>query len=185
MYKIIILCGKAGSGKDTIVKELCEDYPNKFTRVVSYTTRPPREGEKEGIDYHFINSAQMAQKIIENEMIEVAEFNKWFYGTSVDCFQENKINLMVLNPIGIENMLDYPGLNARINVIYIDCNNKIRLMRQLTREENPDVKEIIRRYGTDELDFVELPFTYTTLINEKPEDLTLVKGRIKEFAEVL
>ena len=53
-FKVLAIMGKAGSGKDTIAKELLNLRPEKFNRVVSATTRPPREGEVNGVDYHFL-----------------------------------------------------------------------------------------------------------------------------------
>ena len=50
-HKIIILCGQSGSGKDTIATKLIN---NHFYRVITNTTRPPRNGEVDGVDYNFI-----------------------------------------------------------------------------------------------------------------------------------
>ena len=52
--KVIALFGKAGSGKDTILRALVKVDPDKFNEIVSCTTRPPREGEQEGVNYHFL-----------------------------------------------------------------------------------------------------------------------------------
>ena len=64
--QVVAICGKSGSGKDTIMKEILKRYPNSFKPIVSYTTRPRREYETEGIDYHFISKQEMANKIINN-----------------------------------------------------------------------------------------------------------------------
>lgn len=51
--KIIALCGKAGAGKDFLLNRICANHP-EFYKIVSNTTRPIREGEKDGISYHFL-----------------------------------------------------------------------------------------------------------------------------------
>ena len=57
-YKIIALFGEAGSGKDYIQKAVMRTIWGKthFNQIISCTTRPPREGEKDGVDYHFISN---------------------------------------------------------------------------------------------------------------------------------
>lgn len=52
--KVVILCGKAGAGKDATLHKLMELYSNKYNEIVSCTTRPPREGEIDGVNYHFL-----------------------------------------------------------------------------------------------------------------------------------
>ena len=56
--KVIALFGKAGSGKDTILRALVKVDSDKFNEIVSCTTRPPREGEQEGVNYHFLTIDQ-------------------------------------------------------------------------------------------------------------------------------
>ena len=53
MYKVIALIGEAGSGKDTIMQGILIRCPTQFHEIISCTTRPIREGEKDGVNYHF------------------------------------------------------------------------------------------------------------------------------------
>ena len=62
-----------------------------------------------------------------------------------------------------------PGID--VIVFRINCSDKTRLLRQLNREENPNVDEIIRRYKTDKEDFYDLEFSYKEVKNENKEDL--------------
>lgn len=173
MKRVIAICGKSGSGKDTIVKEILKRYPNLFKPIVSYTTRPRRENEKEGIDYYFITKSEMANKIVNNEMLEVSEFNNWFYGTAINSLSDDCINIGVYNLDGLEylcqNEQDIDNL-----IFYINTSDKTRLIRSLNREEHPDVDEIVRRYGTDKNDFNSFDVRERDgieLQNEKEEDL--------------
>ena len=85
MYKIIALIGEAGSGKDRILKEVLAAAPTTFNEIISCTTRPPREGEVDGVNYFFIDAEEFAYKVLNYEMIEATSFNDWFYAT---CFSD-------------------------------------------------------------------------------------------------
>ena len=74
MYKLIMLIDKAGSGKDTILREVVKQSPYVH-EIVSCTTRPPRDGEVDGINYHFLTGEQFGKKVLQNEMLEATCFN--------------------------------------------------------------------------------------------------------------
>lgn len=150
MYKVILLAGKAASGKDTLLQRLLEEIPS-LHGIVSCTTRPPREGEVNGKNYYFLTHEEFAERVEDGRMFEATIFNNWCYGTCVDHLSEDKINIGVYNPEGIECMMGYG--NVVVYPILIEASDKTRLIRQLNRETNPDVKEIIRRYHADEEDF--------------------------------
>lgn len=147
-YKIIALCGEAATGKDTLKNKVLEKYPNQFHRVVTATTRPPREGEVNGKDYHFLTKEEFGNL----EMIEATVFNNWHYGTPVSSLSKDKINLLVLNPSGIYNLIQEPD-KYDVHVVRLKADDKTRMLRQLNRESDPNVDEIVRRYKTDKDDF--------------------------------
>ncbi len=148
--KIVAIMGKSASGKDTILNALLNHSNGNLHQIVSCTTRPPREGEVDGFDYNFITNEQMAELIFNGRMIECCVFNEWGYGTCEDDLNPNKINVGVYNPEGVEILKDS---GHDILVVYCVCNDKLRLMRSLQREQRPNVSEIVRRYSTDEKDF--------------------------------
>lgn len=167
---IIAICGKAGAGKDTLLRKIMqiEDTKMFLHEIVSCTTRPPREGEVNGVNYHFMTNEEFAQKILKGEMLEATIFNDWCYGTALQSLDVNKVNIGVFNPEGIETLLQDSRINLR--VYYVDVPSKERLIRQLNREEFPDVDEIIRRYKADEEDFMDLDFNYYTVFNDDKKD---------------
>lgn len=168
--KIVALMGEAGSGKDTILHKIMEKYPSYFHEIVSCTTRPPREGEKDGINYHFLSIDEFTRKILNGDMLEATEFNNWHYGTDRESLTIDKINIGVFNPEGIRCLQEDD--NIELYVFYVRAADKQRLLRQLNREENPDVDEIVRRYKTDTQDFGYLEdIRYQTLENNTLEDI--------------
>lgn len=152
-YKIIAIVGKAGSGKDSILEEVMSGAigPYDFHEIVSYTTREPRQGEIDGFSYHFVDKYTFADMVHDGRMLEYTKFNSWLYGTALNSLSNEKINIGVFNPSGIISLMNRPDVD--LYVIYITATDKERLLRQLTREENPDVREVLRRYDADEDDF--------------------------------
>lgn len=176
MYKIVALIGEAGSGKDTIMQEILKKMPTHFNEIISCTTRPMREGEAEGVNYFYLTPEEFASKVLNYEMLEATSFNDWFYGTSYDSLRSDCPNIGVFNPDGIRAMDGNP--NVDVTVFRIICSDKTRFLRQLNREEHPNVDEIVRRYKTDKEDFCDLEFNYIEVENEDAEDLGLASYAI-------
>ena len=163
MINLIAIIGQAGSGKDSIYRRIVHQY--KYHPVVGYTTRPIREGEVDGRDYHFVS----VEEFDELDLITEKSFNGWHYGISKESFSETEINIGVFNPSQIMDLLERNDIDMEIYEIV--ASDKARLIRQLTREENPDVKEILRRFGTDAHDFEYLDFDRQIFTNESLNDL--------------
>lgn len=171
-YRIYALIGEAGAGKDSVMQAVLKKIklnPQKpVHEIISCTTRPMREGEVEGVNYYYLTNEQFAEKVLNMEMLEATCFNDWFYGTALQSLDENSANIGVFNPDGIDALLESPLVD--VTVFYVHATGKNRLLRQLNREENPDVDEIIRRYKADRDDFFELDFEYQVLPNDTLED---------------
>ena len=174
MYKMVLFMGKAGAGKDSLMKEVLKLLTEKkiiseIHEIVSCTSRPMREGEANGITYYYYHPNDFAMKIMNDEMLEFTNFNNWWYGTSYESVRSDGIiNIGVFNPAGVRQLLDRP--DCEVTVYWVTASDKQRLYRQLGREENPDVKEIIRRFSADEEDFADIDFDYTEVINETFDD---------------
>ena len=163
MGKIFYVMGKSASGKDTIYKRLLEMQP-QLKRVILYTTRPIREGERDGEEYYFTNDKTMRElresgKIIEERTYQTA-LGPWSYFTvddgQIDVNSENSY-LMIGTLESYEKTRDYYG-EQRLVPIYIEVEDGIRLQRALDRElrqKEPKYAELCRRYLADEEDFKE------------------------------
>ena len=150
-YKVIAICGKSASGKDTLLRYTIMNYM-WLHKIINCTTRPPRENEIDGKNYHFLSLEEFAHKdAIEGKMIEVTKFREWYYGTSVEDLSLDTINIGVFNPAGIYALMQREDVD--LYVVQVVASDKTRLLRSLTREDNPDVDEIVRRYLADKKDF--------------------------------
>lgn len=170
MYKIIAIMGEAGTGKDSLMQEILKLKP-EFHEIISCTTRPMREGEAEGVNYYYYTPEQFGDRVLHDEMLECTVFNDWFYGTSYDSVRSDCINIGVFNPTGVESLLARPDVDVK--VIRVVAEDKTRLIRQLNREEWPDVREIVRRFNADWMDFdgIEEDFEYIKVPNGQGADL--------------
>lgn len=82
MKGVFIFSAPSGSGKTTILKQIFEKYPDLFAFSVSATNRPPRDGETDGRDYHFLSTEQMKEKIAKGDFLEWEEvYEGRYYGT--------------------------------------------------------------------------------------------------------
>lgn len=85
---LFVISAPSGAGKTTLCSMVRSEFPDLLYSV-SYTTRKPRNGEREGVDYHFIEPAEFRQRIREGRWAEWAEVHGNLYGTSADFIDEN------------------------------------------------------------------------------------------------
>ena len=176
-YKILAVMGQAGAGKDSFVDALIKNnYIPNAKPIISCTTRPIREHEQDGVNYHYLTNEEFTNQVLNGEMLEATVFNDWCYGTSINNLDKNCLNIGVFNPEGVEILQE--ANNVDLEVIYIIADDKARLLRQLNREEHPDCNEIVRRFGTDKQDFSEARIDYVIVPDyriqnngDKPIDL--------------
>ena len=161
MGRIFYLMGKSASGKDTIYKKVKERIP-ELSAIVIYTTRPIREGEQDGVEYHFVDDKKLEELQRAGKVIELREYNTvhgiWKYFTVDDGQFEPTKNLIAIGtPESYRKMKEYFG-EDRLFPIYIEVEDGVRLERALTREKKqkePKYEELCRRFLADAADFSE------------------------------
>lgn len=162
MGKIFYLMGKSASGKDTIYKRVREVCPDLET-IVLYTTRPMREGETDGVEYHFTTEQELKKFQDDGKMIEIRTYQTihgpWSYATvddgSVDLEHKNYVVIGTLE--SYQKLREYFGEHA-VEPVYITVDDGVRLERALARErmqKNPRYEELCRRFLADQEDFSE------------------------------
>ena len=162
MGKIYYLMGKSASGKDTLYKEIREQCPQLKT-VVLYTTRPVRDGERDGVEYYFVSKDILDEYEKQGKVIEIRSYHTmhgdWYYATlddgQVDLSKDDYIILGTLE--SYQKMKAYYG-NENIIPVYIEVEDGERLRRALFRElsqEKPKYAEMCRRFLADSEDFSE------------------------------
>ena len=82
LHKPLVVVGPSGAGKGTLIDFMKEKFPDKFGFSVSYTTRPPRQGEQDGVHYNFVTQEKFKQMIANDEFIEHCQVHDKMYGTA-------------------------------------------------------------------------------------------------------
>lgn len=85
--QLIVLSGPSGVGKSTVIAELLSERPDIYFSV-SFTTRKPRVGEADGVNYHFVTREKFEEMIDRDEFLEYARYVDNYYGTSLRLIQE-------------------------------------------------------------------------------------------------
>ena len=159
MSKIFYLMGKSASGKDTIYRKVKEQMPELKTFVI-YTTRPIREGEQKGREYHFVDYAKLKELQEAGKVIELREYNTvhgiWKYFTADDGQFAGDDNYLAIGTLeSYVQLRDYFG-QERLVPIYVEVEDGLRLERALARERmqaTPKYEEMCRRFLADAADF--------------------------------
>lgn len=162
MGQIYYIMGKSSSGKDTIFKEIRERLP-KLQTVTLYTTRPVREGEKDGVEYFFVTDEELDRYSREGKVIELRTYNTvhgpWKYAT-IDDGQVtlSKADYLMIGTLeSYEKTRRYYG-EENVVPIYIEVEDGERLLRAVNREQKqkePKYAEVCRRFLADTEDFSE------------------------------
>lgn len=163
MGKIYCVIGKSATGKDTIYEMLLADQDLQLHRIIPYTTRPIRDGEEEGREYHFCQEEDVQKLDAEGRIVEMRQYNTvyglWKYFTvndgSISLDKEDYLLIVTLE--GYVKIRDYFG-EDKVVPIYIEVEDGDRLLRAIAREKEQDVpkyEEMCRRFLADSQDFSE------------------------------
>lgn len=191
MGKIYCVMGKSSSGKDTVYKKLKEQY-KEFRLIVPYTTRPIREGEKDGVEYYFVDPEQFRAMKEDGKVIESRSYNTkcgiWTYFTADD----GQIDLSAADYLLIGTLVSYQALREyfeeeAIVPVYLEVEDGLRLARALERErrqEKPKYAEMCRRFLADEEDFSEENLIKSGITERfGNEDFTECLNKIQRYIE--
>lgn len=162
MGKIVCLMGKSSTGKDTIFKRLLADRELGLKKIVPYTTRPIRRGERDGVEYFFRSEEDFLRLKEQGRIIEDREYHTfhglWRYFVADDGQIESSGNYIMIGTLeAYRHLQDYFGAD-RVLPVMIELDDGDRLQRALNRErkqEQPRYEEMCRRFLADSEDFSE------------------------------
>lgn len=163
MAKLFYMIGKSSTGKDTIYREVISRSDLNLNPLVMYTTRPIREGETDGKEYHFVDENVLKELEKEGRVIEKRAYHTihgiWTYFTVDDEHADlNRKDYLAIGTLeSYAQIRNYYGEKLVVPV-YIQVEDGLRLERALKREKQqpvPKYEELCRRFLADQADYAE------------------------------
>ena len=140
---MIVIVGASASGKTGLAKDFVKQNP-KYKRIVTYTTRPKRNGEIDGVDYHFITQQKFEELANAGFFAEYNVYREWYYGTALEDCTDDIYSVAVLTPAGLRNIIKR---KIKVLSVYLYVDRVHRLYNSLLRGDNVD--EAYRRNLSD------------------------------------
>lgn len=177
--QLIVLSGPSGTGKSTVIAELFRQRENIHFSV-SYTTRAPRAGEQDGVNYNFVTRQEFERMIADNELLEYAEYVNNYYGTSLKVIHDKlDAGMDVLLDIEVQGAAKVRQRCPEALFIFIAPPSFEELSRRL-HNRNTDTEEVIAgRLEKAKEELKEVPNYDYLVINDE------VSNAVREIEAIL
>ena len=167
--KLVIISGPSGSGKTSICNLLTKNP--KIKQSVSYTTREPRDGERNGIEYCFIEKSEFEKLVDENKFIEYAEYCGYLYGTPVALIKEAIDNEEILIlAIDVKGALQVMDKMPEAISIFIKAPDDETLKLRLKNRRTDDDSVIEKRFIVAKGEMEYSKYYDCCVINDRLDD---------------
>lgn len=164
---MIVIVGASSSGKTVLAKEFVKQN-TEYKRIITYTTRPKRENEVDGIDYYFITNERFIELMKQGFFAETNVYREWYYGTALDDCTDDDKSIAVLTPAGLRNIVKR---HVHVISVYLYVDRAHRLMKSIQRGDNID--EAYRRNLSDEGQFDGVENEVMAVIDNKDMRLSV------------
>jgi len=146
----LVICGPSGVGKSTLITRMKDAFPDAFGFSVSHTTRGPRPGEADGVNYHYVSREDFLAAKERGEFIETAQFSGNMYGTSCkavsDVQKAGKICILDIEMQGVMQLKAHPDLHPHF--VFIRPPSMAELERRLRDRQTESEEAIQKRLDT-------------------------------------
>ena len=167
--KLVVISAPSGTGKTTVVKRLLEKFPN-IVASVSFTTRPMRENEQEGIDYFFVDKKMFEVMVDNNQFIEYATVFGNYYGTEKESLSKNlKKGIDVILEIDWQGAQQVKEKMPSCIMIFLIPPSKEVLLSRLKNRGTDTEGEIKNRFSQAVSDLNESNMFDHVLVNDQIE----------------
>ena len=163
---IVTFTGPSGCGKNTLANDLINLYPDMYERVVTCTTRQPRQGERCGVDYYFLDQPSFSAFIRAGQFVEHMSFCGHSYGLLYaaisNILDKGKNAVFICDPEGVRSIRMIAGVNNTFNV-YMHIDAKTRRDRMIRRGDT--INAVEERIREDDSRFCHDPALYNLALH--------------------
>ncbi len=178
--KLIVLSAPAGTGKTTLAKLLIEHYKGALIQSISCTTRKPRKGEIDGIDYHFLSKEKFMKAIEEDAFLEYAKVFDDYYGTLEETvltsLREGKSVLLVIDTQGA---LQIRKKHPEAALIFLLPPSKDELRKRLENRHTENKESLEKRLSLADHEILMAKEYDYAIINED------LQTALRELIEII
>ena len=165
--RLVVVSGPSGSGKSSVIKKVLEDPSLNFSLSVSATSRKPRPGEVEGVDYFFKTHAEFREAIHRGEFLEWAEYNENYYGTpDAAVFNTLKHGMSVLLEIEVDGAKQIRDRAPAALFVFLKTPRFQDLVERLYARGTETDAQIFRRLRKARVELAEAHWYDATLVND-------------------
>lgn len=165
---IYVLVGQTNSGKSTLARDLVTATGIK--QIITYTTRPMRQRERDGIDYHFVTNEEMDAGGFfgRRDFYTVYRDEPYSYAMKEDDFVLLGDAIIILDPKGVRELKDHIGYD-NTTIVYINANDE--LIKERGSNRGDQVDEIIRRLDVDRDYFISAKYFADIVLDPEKDDM--------------
>ncbi len=170
MARVFVITGPSGVGKGTLIRGLMERLQG-LELSVSATTRPPRPGERDGVDYHFLSADEFARRVAQGDFVEHADYAGRHYGT-LRSELENRVRagVPVVLEIEVQGARQVRAAMPEAVQVFIAPPSLAALRTRLIGRGTDDPEEVERRLQVAEHELAAQPEFTHVVVNDRLED---------------
>lgn len=152
MYRVIAIVGCTASGKDTLARRIAKSMNGHL--VCSYTTRPKRTCETDGVEHYFITKEEMQKIKDSGEMFAytINEQTGYEYCASKDCLREDKLNIYIINPEGIK-YLKSSAISSEVDLYAVMLHADVAVLERRALSRGDDANVFTKRLKSEWKEF--------------------------------
>lgn len=170
MARVFVITGPSGVGKGTLIRGLMERRP-ELELSVSATTRAPRPGERDGVDYHFLAREEFDRRVAENDFVEHADYAGRSYGTLRSELEERvRAGKPVVLEIEVQGARQVRAAMPEAVQVFIAPPSLEALRTRLVGRGTDDAEEVERRLRVAERELAAQPEFGHVVVNDRLED---------------
>lgn len=167
--RMIIVAAPSGAGKSSFVERAIKEY-DLLVDIVTFTTRSIRKGEREGLQYNFINHDEFQKKIAENFFVEWAKVHTNFYGTSYESLEKTwKVGKCAIMDIDIQGVQTFKTKYPDAKTIFILPPSIDELRRRIEKRDGGMPADIEVRMANAEKELREASKFDYQIVNDNFE----------------